>query len=313
MCLKPGTQRKVYLIESSPEDQLQPKLLSYPYLKPGDNVPISKPHLFSVETKKEIPVDDALFKNPWSIDDVRWDPDSSRFTFLYNQRGHQVLRILAVDARTGGVKPIVDEVSKTFIDYSGKYFCDYLDGTGEILWMSERGGWNHLYLYDAKSGAVKSQITSGKWVVRSVDYVDPVKRQIWFESGGIVPGQDPYFLHACRVNFDGTGLTVLTPGNGAHVVQYSPDRKFLVDSWSRVDEPPITELRQGGDGKLICRLETATLVGKFPMPAPFVAKARDGTTDIYGVIWFPEKFDARKKYPVIEDIYAGPQLSLIHI
>ena len=304
---QPGTDRRVYLIQSSPEDQVQPKLDSYPYLKPGDNVPVRKPHLFDVETKKETSVSDTLFANPWSIDDLRWDSDSSRFTFVFNQRGHQALRILAVDAGTGAVKPIVDEESKTFIDYSGKYFCEYLDETGEIIWMSERDGWNHLYLYDLKSGRVKNQITKGEWVVRSVDFVDRANRQVWFQAGGIVPGQDPYFVHFCRINFDGTGLTILTEGDATHTAQFSPDRKYLVDTWSRVDSPPVTELRRCVDGRLICKLETAEVVGKLPMPKPFVAKGRDGTTDIYGDIWFPKDFNPRKKYAVIEDIYAGPQ------
>jgi len=303
---QPGTQRRVYLVESSPEDQLQPKLDSYPYLKAGDNVPINKPHLFDVESKKEIPVSDALFANPWSIGDVRWDTDASRFTFLFNQRGHQALRVLAVDAVTGTVKPIVDEESKTFIDYSGKFFCEYLDASSEIIWMSERDGWNHLYLYDAKTGAVKNQITRGQWVVRSVDWVDLAKRQIWFQAGGIVPGQNPYYIQYCRINFDGTGLTVLTEGNGTHVVEFSPDRKYLIDTWSRVDFPPVTELRRSADGKLVCPLEKATVAGKLPLPRPFVAKGRDGTTDIYGDIWFPKDYDPKKHYPVIEDIYAGP-------
>ena len=239
MRLQPGTERRVYEVESSPEDQLQPRLTSYPYLKPGDQVPINKPHLFDVEAMKEIPVSDELFANPWSITDVRWDPDSSRFTFLFNQRGHQALRVLAVDAQNGDVKPIVNEESKTFIDYSGKFYCNYLDDSHEIIWMSERDGWNHLYLYDSKTGEVKNQITRGDWVVRSVDHVDKAKRQIWFEAGGIVPGQDPYYIQYCRVNFDGTGLKVLTEGDGTHSVDFSPDRRFFMDTWSRVDLPPV--------------------------------------------------------------------------
>ncbi|HWC58382.1 MAG TPA: DPP IV N-terminal domain-containing protein, partial [Verrucomicrobiae bacterium] len=180
MRFKAGSHRRVYEVESSPKDQLQPKLTSFPYLKPGDDVPYTKPHLFDVENKKEIPVDDALFANPWSDEDVRWSPDSSRFSFLFNQRGHQALRILGVDAQTGVVKPIVDEESKTFICYSSKFFAEYLDDTSEIIWMSERDGWNHLYLYDSKTGKVKNQITKGEWVVRGVDRVDKEKRQIWF-------------------------------------------------------------------------------------------------------------------------------------
>ncbi len=312
---KPGQQHKVYLIESSPPDQLQPKLLSYDYLKPGDRIPLTKPHLFDVTEKKQIPVSDELFPNPWSIGQVRWDRDSRRFTFLYNQRGHQTLRIIAVDADSGAARALIDERSKTFIDYAGKTFVRYLDAPGEIIWMSERDGWNHLYLYDAKTGKVKNQITRGSWVVRGIDRVDDKKRQIWFRAGGIRPEQDPYFIHYCRVNFDGSGLTILTAGNGTHTVAFSPDRRFLLDTWSRVDQPPVTELRSAESGKLICPLEKADakrlLAIGWKMPEPFVAKGRDGKTDIYGVIYRPMQFDPHRKYPVLEDIYAGPQDSFV--
>jgi dipeptidyl-peptidase-4 len=311
MRLQAGTQRSVYLVVSSPEDQLQPKLDSYPYLKPGDQLPIRKPRLFDVEAKQEISVNDALFSNPWSIGELRWHSNSTHFTFLYNQRGHQVLRILSVDSQSGSVKPIVDEYSKTFIDYSGKMFSEYLEANNEIIWASERDGWNHLYLYDSNMGRVKNQITKGEWLVRSIDRVDREKRQIWFQAGGIRPGQDPYYVHYCRVNFDGSGLTILTEGDGTHTAQFSPDREYFLDTWSRVDKAPVTELRSSADGKLVCKLEEAEagelLATGWQMPEKFVAKARDGVTDIHGVIWRPKGFDAQKKYPVIENIYAGPQ------
>lgn len=310
-----GQEHKVYLVESSPKDQLQPKLLSYEYLKPGDQIPITKPHLFDVTERKQIAIKDELFKNPWELRDVRWDRDSSRFTIFYNQRGHQVLRIVAVDARTGDARAIIDEQSKTFIDYAGKFFLHYLDDTGEIVWMSERDGWNHLCLYDARTGEVKNPITHGPWVVRGVDSVDAAKRQIYFHAGGIDPQQDPYYVHYCRVNFDGTGLVRLTEGDGTHSIQYSPGRRFILDACSRVDLPPITELRRVEDGKRICELERADTselekTGWKP-PERFMAKGRDGVTDIYGVIYRPSTFDPAKKYPVIEDIYAGPQAAFV--
>jgi len=306
-----GDGRKVYLVESSPRDQLQPKLLSYDYDKPGDKLPVPRPQLFDVAGRQQIVVPDGLFTNAWSVDEIRWWPDSGRFTFLFNQRGHQTLRIISVDAQSGAASAIVDEQSRTFIDYSGKEFSQYLDATHEVIWMSERDGWNHLYLYDAATGAVKNQITKGEWVVRGVDFVDETNRQVWFRAGGIVPGQDPYYIHYCRVNFDGSGLTVLTAGDGTHQADFSPDRKYFVDTWSRVDAPPVTELRRCRDGKLICGLERADIrrlvkAGWEP-PERFVAKGRDGVTDIYGVIFRPTGFDAKKKYPVVENIYAGPQ------
>ncbi len=307
---KKGDQRKVYLIESSPKDQLQPKLHSYDYLKPGDQIAIAKPHLFDVAQRKQIPICDQLFPNPWRVSRIHWSADSRRFTFLYNQRGHQVLRIVAVDAQTGETGAIVDERSKTFIDYTNKEFTHYVDQTHEIVWMSQRDGWNHLYLYDCRTGEVKNQITKGQWVVRGVDRVDEQKRQIWFRAGGIYPEQDPYYIHYCRVNFDGTALVILTNGNGTHTVEFSPDRRFIIDNYSRVDMPPVTELRRVDDGKLVCELEKADIsrlpAAGWKTPQRFVAKARDGTTDVYGVIYRPSTFDPKKKYPVIEAIYAGP-------
>jgi dipeptidyl aminopeptidase/acylaminoacyl peptidase len=311
-----GEDHQVTFIESSPTDRLQPRSHSFYYLKPGDRIPLTKPHLFDVAAHKEIPVADDLFPNPW-IDSrfLGWDKDSSRFTFLYNQRGHQVLRIVAVDAGTGKATAIVDEQSKTFIDYAGKFLLRQFPDTGEILWMSERDGWNHLYLYDAREGKVKNQVTRGEWVVRGVDRVDEAKRQVWFRAGGIDPQQDPYYIHYCRVNFDGTGLVQLTEGDGTHTVDYSPDRRFLIDTYSRVDLAPVTELRRVEDGKRICDLEradTSALVetGWRP-PERFVARGRDGQTDIYGVIFRPTTFDPQRKYPVLEDIYAGPQGSFV--
>ncbi|MDB6033156.1 MAG: dap4 3 [Verrucomicrobiales bacterium] len=312
---EPGQEHKVYLVESSPTNQVQPRLHTIDYRKPGDRLPISKPHLFDVASSKEIPVSDDLFKNPWSTGEFRWESDSTHFTFLYNQRGHQVLRVVSLDATNGGATAIIDEQSSTFISYSGKFFYHPIESTGEIIWMSERDGWNHLYLFDGKTGQVKSQITQGSWVVREVDKVDPQTRQIWFRASGIYPGQDPYYVHYARVNFDGTGLVFFTEGNGTHTVQYSPDRRFIVDSWSRVDHGPVNELRRVDDGKLVFPLETAEwsalTMANWKTPEPFVAKGRDGKTDIYGVIYRPTNFSPDKQYPVIENIYAGPHGSFV--
>lgn len=305
-----GDRRKVHFVESSPKDQFQPKLHTIDYPKPGDAVDMDRPCLFDITSRKQIAVANALFATPYHLHDIRWRPDSAAFTFIYNQRGHQVLRLIGVDAGTGKARAIITETSDTFICYSRKYFCQLLDDAGEVLWMSERDGWNHLYLYDAAKGQVKNQVTRGQWAVRDVEHVDTEKRQIWFRAGGVYPEQDPYYIHHCRVNFDGSGFTVLTEGNGTHTVQFSPDRTFFMDTYSRVNRPPVHELRRADNGDLVCELGradwSALLKTGWQVPEPFAAKGRDNQTDIYGVIFRPTNFDPNGVYPVIENIYAGP-------
>ena len=312
---KPGANKPVYLIESSPKDDpARPKLHSFPYPKPGDVIDQSWPRLFDADVASEIPVATELFPNPWSITDLRWQPDGKRFSFLYNERGHQTLRVLSVDATTGSAWVVIEERAKTFIDYAHKSYLHRLEPSNELIWMSERDGWNHLYLHDAATGRLKNPITSGEWVVRGVDRVDADKRVIWFRAGGVRPGEDPYHVHYCRANFDGTGFAVLTDGDGDHDVRPSPNGRWFVDTWSRVDKPPVTEL-WSADGAKVLELERADITeldatGWRP-PERFVAKGRDGTTDIYGVIYRPSFHDPAKTYPVVEEIYAGPQGSFV--
>jgi dipeptidyl aminopeptidase/acylaminoacyl peptidase len=310
-----GYHRIVHYVESSPVDQLQPKSYEMEYAKPGDVLDIERPVLFLVESRTAVEVDNALFANPYELSDLVWRKDSRAFTFEYNQRGHQAYRVVEVDGATGAARAVVDEQAKTFFYYSGKeYRFDLADGR-EVVWMSERDGWNHLYLYDGATGAVKNQITKGEWVVRSVDKVDEDKRQVYFRASGVIPGQDPYFVDAYRINLDGTGLVRLTEGGVNHSITYSSDMTYFADTRSRVDLAPTTEIRSAADGSGVTTVEKADIAGLvkagWKAPEVFVAKGRDGKTDIWGVIFRPSRFDPKKKYPVIEYIYAGPQDSFV--
>jgi dipeptidyl aminopeptidase/acylaminoacyl peptidase len=321
---RPGYRRMVNYVQSSPTDQLQPKLSSNSYQKPGDVVDLDQPVLFTLAPAQAIRVDNALLPNPYSNGRIEWRKDSRAFTFEYNQRGHQLCRVIEVDATTGKARTIIEETSKAFIDYrrataglsdSGRQFrYDVADGK-DVVWMSERDGWSHIYLYDGATGKVKNQITKGNWAVHFVEKVDEEKRQIWFTANGMDAGKDPYFQHAFRVNFDGSGLTRFTTADATHTVTWSPARDYYVDSYSRVDQPAVSELHRASDGSLVMPLERAEigelLATGWKAPEVFVAKGRDGATDIWGIIIRPANFDPSKKYPVIENIYAGPQGSFV--
>ncbi len=311
----PGYQREVHYVLSSPEDQLQPKTASLLYAKPGDVLDRQVPVVFDVTAARQVNVDESLFPNEYDVSELVWRKDGRHLTFEYNQRGHQVYRIIEIDAETGATRSVVSEEPKTFFFYSGKKFRYDIDDGREIIWMSERDGWNHLYLYDGATGKVKNQITKGEWVVRGVDSVDVAKRQIWFRASGMNPDQDPYFIHYYRVDFDGTGLTAYTSANGMHSVSFSPDHVYYVDRWSRVDLPPVMQLRRTSDRSVIADLEhadaSALLATGWSYPEVIHAKGRDGKTDIWGILIKPTDFDPSRKYPVIENIYAGPHGSFV--
>ncbi len=313
--VRPGYHREVHYVRSSPEDQLQPEYSSRLYNKPGDVLDLDQPLVFDLASKRETVVDRALFPNAYDVTPLVWRNDSRRLTFEYNQRGHQAYKVIEIDAETGATRAVIDEEMPTFFEYSAKkYRYDVADGR-EIVWMSERDGWNHLYLYDGVTGRVKNQITRGDWVVRGVDHVDTLTRQIWFHASGMYAGEDPYFVYYYRINFDGTGLSRLTEAPGTHTVTFSPDMRYYVDTWSRVDLPGISELHRTSDHSLVMPLEktdaSALYATGWKAPEVFVAKGRDGKTDIWGVIIRPMNFDPSKKYPVIENIYAGPQGSFV--
>jgi len=316
--IEPGERKEVYLIESSPPGGGRAILHTRPYALPGDKFTSYELNLFDIAGRRHLKpeVEPIDFGSPH----LRWNRDGRRFTYQKTDRGHQRFRLIEVDSHTGAVRNIIDEKTDTFIwtahtENVRVRPITWLDETDEIIYASERDGWRHLYLVDAEAGKIKCQITKGEYVVRAIDRIDQKQRQIWFRASGMNPEQDPYFIHYYRVNFDGSGLVALTAGNGDHSVRYSPDRKYLIDTYSRVDMAPVHELRRTSDGRLMCELEKADVTelveSGWEPPEVFVAKGRDGKTDIWGIICRPRDFDPRKKYPVIENIYAGPQSAYV--
>ncbi|MFP6877407.1 MAG: prolyl oligopeptidase family serine peptidase [Roseibacillus sp.] len=316
--VQPGDVGEVHLVESSPREGGRAKLHTRKYALPGDKFTIHELNWFDVAKRSHQKPEVGLidFRGP----NLRWSPDGRHFRYEKIDRGHQRFRIIEVDTFTGDTRNIIDEVSKTFIwtehaKNLGVPRVSWLKKTSEIVYLSEQDGWRHLYLIDVAAGKTKNQITSGEFVVRYVDLIDEEKRQIWFRGSGRNEGQDPYLIHYYRVNFDGSGLIALTEGNGYHTIQYSPDRRFIIDSYSRLDMAPVHELRRVADGGLVCELEKADIselkASGWEPPEVFSTTGRDGKTGIWGIICRPRDFDPDKKYPVLEDIYAGPHDSYV--
>ncbi len=317
--IRPVEKRYVYYVESSPKDQLQPKLHKQEYAKPGDELRSKVPCIYEVETGRTIIPSTELFDKQYELFWFRWNEQGTGVTFEYNERGHQVYRLLELSAETGKVRTVVEEKSNTFVNHQRMY-RRFLRGGNELIWMSERDNWNHLYLYDYATGKVKNQITKGPWYVREVLHVDEEARQIYFTANGMevdkgqvnssTAKEDPYLIRYYRINFDGTDLTCLTPDEGNHTATFSRDRKYLVDVHSLVDRAPEATVRRVSDGSLVMPLEkadiTKLLETGWRAPEVFVAKGRDGKTDMWGIIVRPTNFDPNKKYPIIEYIYAGP-------
>ncbi|MGN6547477.1 MAG: prolyl oligopeptidase family serine peptidase, partial [Aureliella sp.] len=317
--IAPGDIKDVYLIRSSPEEGGRAQLESRPYALPGDKFATYELNLFRVNTREQLKPEVDRFEHESLRPRLRWSRDGKRVRYEQTDRGHQRFRVIELNVDDGLVRNLIDEQSDTFVwtthtESRGVELVNWLDETDEIIYATERSGWRHLVLIDAETGKEKNAITSGRWIVRGIDLIDTEKRQVWFRASGCFE-QDPYLVHYGRVNFDGTELTWLTAGNGNHTIQLSPDRRFLIDTYSRVDQAPTTELRRASDGKLVCELEQADIeslkASGWTPPEVFSAKGRDGETDIWGIICRPRDFEPGKKYPVIEDIYAGPHSSYV--
>ncbi len=253
--------------------------------------------------------DHVVCSGGWA--DVQWSPDSTTLAFVSTSRDHRQENLRVADASTGAVRDVLEEKVDTFFESgNGRVDWRYLPESNEVIWFSERDNWGQLYLYDLATGKLKNRITSGDGNVTQGVRVDDKDRVIFFEGVGKEKGRDPYFQHLYRVNVDGTGQTLLSPADGNHSFNWSPSGKYFIDTYSRPDVAPTIELRDA-QGQLVTPLEKADIsklvaTGWKP-PTPIVVKARDGVTDLYGLMFKPTNLDASKKYPIVNHIYPGPQ------
>ena len=307
--LRPAEKHYVYYVESSPKDQLQPKLHKQEYAKPGEELNFHLPCIFNVETGAAVAAPEDQLKPQYELHSLRWNKDSKAATFEFNERGHQHYRVLELNAETGAMRTVIEESSNTFVNYS-RQFRHHTADDSEIIWMSERDNYNHLYLYDKATGKVKNQITKGDWYVRSVLKVDDQARRIWFQASGVNKDEDPYFIRYYSINYDGSDMRDMTPSKGMHTAYLSNDNKYIVDVTSTVADAPVAVLRNAETGELVMDLEKADIseivANGWKAPEVFVAKGRDGKTDMWGIIIRPTNFDPSKKYPILEYIYSGP-------
>jgi dipeptidyl aminopeptidase/acylaminoacyl peptidase len=302
----------MYLVESNVG---HPRLRSWKYPLPGDSI-VAMIHRVIIEVdgprivRLQMPPDyhRATLSDNISMSDYKWSPDGSRLALASTSRDHKQTIVRVADAVTGAVRNVFEEIVQTH--YESNSGWEVLWGTNEVVWYSQRDDWGQLYLYDLNTGKLKNKITNGPGMVSQIVRIDEKSRKLWFGAYGREKGRDPYFQHFYRIGLDGKNLVLLTPEDAHHTIQLSPSGKYLVDTHSRPDVPPVVNVLDR-DGKLVMPVEradiTRLLAAGWKPPIPITMKGRDGKTDIYGLMFRPTDFDSTKKYPIVNNAYPGPQ------
>lgn len=298
-----------------------PKLEAWKYPLPGDStiamlhrviIDVESPKVIRLQMKPDAhrsTLGDDISRQG-NLNDAEWSADGTKIAFVSTSRDHKNEKFRIADASSGAVKEVFEETSPTQFE-SGQTAISwrFLPASNEVIWYSEKDNWGHLYLYDAASGQIKNQITKGDFVVTQLVKVDEKGRVIYFLANGKESG-NPYFTHLYKIGFDGKNLTSLTPEAGKHMISLSTSENYFVDTYSQPDVAPVTVLRNL-NGKLVMELEKTDLTRLkatgWKAPVPFSAKAGDGKTDVYGLMYTPTQMDPARKYPVIDYIYPGPQ------
>ena len=310
---------EIYLVETNVG---HPALQAWKYPLPGDDVvSMIERVIIDVDTAKlirlEMPPDqhrstlcDHVICRGSQWEDVEWSPDSSTLAFVSTSRDHKQETLRIADAATGAVRDVMEErVATQYESGQGRVNWRYLPASNEFIWYSERANWGHLYLYDLGTGKLKNQITKGEFVVTELLRVDEKARTLCFLANEKETG-NPYFTHFYSIAFDGSGLKLLTPEDASHDVTVSVSGRYFVDNYSKPDAPPVSVLRDSS-GKMLATLERADIsklvTAGWKPPEPITVKGRDGTSDLYGLLFKPTNLDPKKKYPIVNRIYPGPQ------
>ncbi len=293
-----------------------PRLESWKYPFPGDSVVsmiqrvvIDVPSKTIVRLKMAPDFHRAMLGDDISMDDYQWKDDGSMLAIASTPRDHKSATLRVANTATGEVRTLFTETEKTHFESITGYRV--LWNSNEIIWNSQRDDWSQLYLYDLATGQLKNRITSGEGPVSDIVSIDEKARTVTYLAQGREAGQDPYLRHAYRTTLDGQGPQVsLTPDVGDHQVRLSPDNKYLIDTYSTADTPPVSALRDA-KGQLVMPLEKADisklLATGWKPPVLFNVKAADGVTNIYGQLYRPTNFDSTRKYPIVNNAYPGPQ------
>jgi len=289
----------------------RPELETYKYSMPGEeNVPQLELIIFVVETKERIDVDVAKWKDQRL--NVRWTAQETADKMIVERKKRDLteLEICMVDANKGDLKVLFNETQYPYI-YDGYGYGELavLNEGNDIIWWSERTGWGQLYLYDG-DGNMKRQITSGYFVTGNIERIDTTGRELFVEAFGREEGIHPYYTMLYRVSIDEGGMKLISPEDADHTFSMSKTNDYWVDTYSRVDMVPRSVLRDV-NGNVLLKLEEPDLSQVYEtgwqMPERFVVKAKDGVTDLYGVMFKPFDFDSTRKYPIITYVYPGPQ------
>ncbi|MFI9561409.1 S9 family peptidase [Nonomuraea endophytica] len=311
---------RAHLVEAWPQDGTRPRLHPQRLALPGDeHIPLAELAVIDVTTgevvKARTEPEQMTVISPLSRGWAWWSEDGSAVYYLSQPRNLRSLSLKRMDPSTGEVTTVLTETGPTRVEptqqqLNGLPIIKMLNGGAEVLWYSQRDGWGHLYLYDTRTGDLRAQVTSGPWAVQEILHVDEAGRTVYFTASGLI-SEDPYRRSVCRVKLDGSGFARVTDDALHHVASVSADGTYFIDHASTTETPTVVTAR-GWNGAVLVELEraniSALLATGWSAPERFRAKAADGVTDVYGVLYKPHGFDPAERYPIIDVVYPGPQV-----